>query len=468
MSISTRATTPTRPSTGCWPIRSPAPWPSRSPWQPNGPNTVIRQGATNNFTIPINITDSRFGTLSNFTVTLNVTHPTLANLSAVLIPPAGSVLSPITLFNTGSITGANLGTTAGGPVGTVFSDAATRSITATNASAPYVTGQFRPVGFGGLNINSGATAGQINGNWTLVLRDTTTPATTPPVQVLTNVTLTFTSGLAAGTESTIATTTVRSAGDNIGGSVSAGVSPVGIGPGLMIASDNTLGAFNQHQGRIYATYVNRDNTTAPANPADNTDIFLAYSDNGGRSWTSGIVSTRTIAQTDGYSEAFDGSNGLLGSGLAVSGRPQFLPSVAVDQSTGTLVMSWYDARNDASRVRVATYLTYSVDGGSNFSPQTYANISQTATDAITGKTVNLGPIPDNGRSNNDTTLGFGAHQGLAVSNGHVYPVWASNLNGGVAANAGHLLGTYLARVLIPAGPRIIDSTMGPVGNPGDS
>ena len=112
--------------------------------------------------------------------------------------------------------------------------------------------------------------------------------------------------------------------------------------------------------------------------------------------SSGIQVNSDNAKTDGYSEAFGG----------VSGRPQFLPSVAVDQSTGTLVMSWYDARNDAARTRVATYLTYSVDGGSTFSPQTYANISQTATDAITGKTVNLGPIPDNGRLNKRHDLRF--------------------------------------------------------------
>ena len=75
------------------------------------------------------------------------------------------------------------------------------------------------------------------------------------------------------------------------------------------------------------------------NPTDNTDIYLAYSDDGGRTW----VGTRRVnqdnAQTDGFSEDFSG----------LSGRPQFMPQVAVDQATGALVLSWLDARNDAAR-----------------------------------------------------------------------------------------------------------------------
>ena len=159
----------------------------------------------------------------------------------------------------------------------------------------------------------------------------------------------------------------------------------------------------------------------------------------------------------------------------MSGRPQFQPSIAVDQTTGTLVMSWFDTRNDASRARVATYVTYSIDGGNTFSPQVYANVPQTATDAITGDTVILGPVPDNespGNPNTEGTFGFGDHQGLAVYGGHVYPAWASNqvprwlISGGPDGKA--LLNIKVATVLIPAGPRIISSTEGPVGDPGDT
>src|SRR5262249_15378609 len=129
------------------------------------------------------------------------------------------------------------------------------------------------------------------------------------------------------------------------------------------------------------------------------------------------------ALTDGFSASVPG----------LAGRPQFQPQIAVDQTTGTLVLSWFDARNDAAGGRVATYTTYSIDGGNTFSPQTYANVSQLVTDAATGATVNLGPVPDNespGNANTEGTFGYGAHQGLAVYGGHVYLAWASNQAGG--------------------------------------
>ena len=192
----------------------------------------------------------------------------------------------------------------------------------------------------------------------------------------------------------------------------------------------------------------------PSGPSNNLDTVLVNDDN---------------ATTDGFSASDPG----------LTGRPQFQPSIAVDQTTGTLVLSWFDTRNDAAAARVATYVTYSTDGGNTFSPQIYANYSQTATDAITGDSVILGPVPDNespGNPNTEGTFGFGTHQGLAVYGGHVYLAWASNtvvedvdgqniaFSGGPDGKA--LLNTNVATVVIPAGPRIISSTEGPVGQPG--
>ena len=66
--------------------------------------------------------------------------------------------------------------------------------------------------------------------------------------------------------------------------------PNRVGPGLVLAIDNTLGPNSPHQGRIYAAYVgyeaNKDVPNQQAIPTTNTDIFLAYSDDGGRSWVS--------------------------------------------------------------------------------------------------------------------------------------------------------------------------------------
>ena len=105
--------------------------------------------------------------------------------------------------------------------------------------------------------------------------------------------------------------------------------------------------------------------------------------------------------------------------------------------TGTLVLSWRDARDDAAQARVATYITTSIDGGNTFNVQTYANPQETAIDAITGQTVVLGPQADNdssGDSNRDATYGYGTQMGLAVYDGQLYPIWAGNFNQGVVVN----------------------------------
>ena len=155
------------------------------------------------------------------------------------------------------------------------------------------------------------------------------------------------------------------------------VSPtIGVGPGPVIASDNTLGAFSQFQGELYVAFVGRSLATAAtsgtsnANPAGNTSIYLITSNNGGLSWTFPVQVDQDNATTDGFSEANSVGGGVLAS---TSGRTQFMPSIAVDQATGTLVVSCFDTRNDAANVRYATYITTSIDGGNTFAPDTYAN-----------------------------------------------------------------------------------------------
>ena len=194
---------------------------------------------------------------------------------------------------------------------------------------------------------------------------------------------------------------------------------------MVVAQDNTLGSFSPFQGRLYLSYVDRDNVTN--NPDDNTDIYLVTSDDGGLDLDVRTQVNDDQAIRDGFSEGDD-----LGT-TSLTGRPQFQPNVAVDQATGSVVLSWYDARHDAARLRVATYLTASIDGGRTFSEQTFANQPRQIVDAITGAVDRSLPIPDNqsnGNSVREGTFGFGDNQGLAVSGGRIYPIWSGNLNGG--------------------------------------
>ena len=255
----------------------------------------------------------------------------------------------------------------------------------------------------------------------------------------------------------VATTLVRGAVNANAAPLLPAVAPaLGIGPAPVVASDNTLGAFSPHQGRLYVAYVSRPAGTGI--PADNTDIALATSDDGGLTWqaTNNQVND-DLAAVDGFTESD-----------AVNGRPQFLPAAAVDPATGTLVVTFFDARDDAARARAATYIAASIDGGATFGPQTFANAAETATDAITGQTRIRGPLPENQSAGNATRspFGFGHRHDVAVANGRVYPVWASNLNGG--ADGTRRLDIYTAQVAIAAGPRVVDSTMGPVGEAGDA
>ena len=155
----------------------------------------------------------------------------------------------------------------------------------------------------------------------------------------------------------------------------------------------------------------------------------------------------------------------------VTGRTQFQPEIAVDQATGTVVLSSRDARGDAANARVATYITASTDGGNTFNTQVYANPSQTAIDAITGQTDILSPMADNqsgGDPQRNTPFGYGTQMGLAVFGGHLYPIWAGNLNQSFLVNGvvtGRPLNILYQPMVITAGPRIINSSMGPITYP---
>jgi subtilisin-like proprotein convertase family protein len=456
--------------------------------QPHNPGVT-------NVAIPVNITDPRFQTLDDLNVSLSLLHPALQELRIELVPPVGSGLPTILLLNNQNdaanvanpavgVNGANLGLLNGFSVPTIFDDQATRNIVDINpfaggrgAAAPF-NGLFRPEG-GGLSQLNGASPGALNGTWTLRITDfRASNITQPPFPALQSATLGFTDGLngvdagsgRGGPDRFVSTTFVRGA---IGDVFSRGTAATakGIGPHVVIAQDNTLGTFSAFQGRIYAAYVDRIDSVD--NPADNTDIRLRFSDDGGRTWAFAGQVNDDDARRDGFSE----SDVLTG---VPSGRPQFQPNVVVDQSTGTLVLSWYDTRHDASEARVATYLGTSIDGGATFGQQVFANNARIAIDAITGQRVNLGPIPDNqsgGNPNTEATFGFGDRQGLAAHGGRAYPIWASNLNGDPAVNDPDNNGTHndvfndgkarldirTARVTYGAGPRVVDSTMGPIG-----
>jgi subtilisin-like proprotein convertase family protein len=445
-----------------------------------------------NFPATITIPSSQIAALDSLSVTVDITDANDADLGLKLIAPDGE---SITLFTNNSVggvavtgrglTGANLGINNFQEVGTTFIDSAARSIVDLNAAgANTVTGpavgEFRveddifvsdPDGRKLDTFLAKVMAnGAVNGTWQLEAIDSnTTPPTTPSFMDF------WSLNLSTGQTPDLDLPVPGTTGLIVGGSLTdifptkSVASPVGISPGLVLAADNTLGTFSPFQGRIYAAFVGYIDVTVDGikNPTDNTDIFLTFSDDGGRTWSAPTEVNDDESDTDGSSEAAE-ENSPTNLNDEVTGRVQFQPEMAVDPTTGTLVISWRDGRDDASRARVGTYVTTSIDGGQTFAPDVYANPSQTAINAITGATEVLGPELDNessGNDNADTTFGYGTQMGLAVYDGQVYPIWTGDFNQASIVNGavqGPFPGIFVQPMAIAAGPRIVSSDMGPI------
>ena len=446
------------------------------------------------FALPVSISNTTG--LNSLTATLNIISPSGAgNLGAYLEAPSGDMFllflnqtidtSPTasTSITSQGLPGGNVGVVTytnnnigSYAMGTTFADTATRDIFdpnagGTNANASPYVGQYQPEFFGleppGVVASSGtldgflaqelASKAGINGTWHLVTFDSQTSTTATPSFIV-NWSLSFGRGLSPDIRVQVPGTAGLVVPGSITGTFLPSVStasPIGIGPGVVMAEDNTLGANSPYEGRIYAAFVGYYNIDPLGiqNPASNTDIFLTYSDDGGRTWSTAVEVNDDEAVLDGYSESNE-----TNPNDQFTGRVQFQPAIAVNPTTGTVVLSWRDGRDDPSGNLVATYITASIDGGKTFSPQTYANPNETAINAITGQTEILGPQADNESSANSTAeanYGYGTSMGLAVYDGQLYPIWAGNFNEGS-------LSTMYRPMVIAAGPRIVNSTMGPI------
>src|SRR5262249_46326690 len=93
------------------------------------------------------------------------------------------------------------------------------------------------------------------------------------------------------------------------------------------------------QGRLYMVfdYLSKDDKNAGN---WNTDVFVAYSDDGGQQF-----STPQKVNQD-----------------TATPKSQFNSAIAVDQGTGYVAFTWYDATNDPNNTKVELYGTVSRNG----------------------------------------------------------------------------------------------------------
>ena len=158
-----------------------------------------------------------------------------------------------------------------------------------------------------------------------------------------------------------------------------------------LAWDRSGGANNN---RVYLVY-----TDETPNESNDFDIFVRWSDNDGATW-SAAVQVNDDAGTNS----------------------QGLPKIAVDQTAGTVGVSFYDARGDTGGGPSATDL----DGTANNDVTLFASWS-TNGGANWAANVAVADAPTNGYAMNGGQE-LGDYTGLAFHNGFMYPSWADSSN----------------------------------------
>jgi Ca2+-binding RTX toxin-like protein len=139
-----------------------------------------------------------------------------------------------------------------------------------------------------------------------------------------------------------------------------------------------------HAGRLYLAY-----TDETPDESDNTDIYIRHSDNDGATWSAAVK-----VNDDGTSTS------------------QFLPYLAVDRTTGNLIVTWYDARGDTVNNQDVQYWgAISEDGGATFTPN-----------------FQISEGTSNGDVGFDPDFEFGDYSWVDFSHGLALPVWADNSN----------------------------------------
>jgi len=159
-----------------------------------------------------------------------------------------------------------------------------------------------------------------------------------------------------------------------------------------LAYDRSGGPYT---GRAYLVYSDE-----AVKGSNDTDTFIRFSEDDGVSWSDPI---RIDDDT--------------------TGRSQFYPRIAVDQTTGNVGVSWLDARNDAGERDVNSF-----DALPNTDTDLFATV---ATPTASGLDVALNVKVSAGYSSAAATFNrneYGDYTGVAFHAGILRPVWADNSN----------------------------------------
>jgi hypothetical protein len=156
----------------------------------------------------------------------------------------------------------------------------------------------------------------------------------------------------------------------------------GISPNPGLAVENS----GPNAGRIYFVY-----DTAVTGQHNNTDVELIASDDGGTTWTA-LGSTPVKVNDD--------------TGTA----SQFFPAMAIDQTNGSVDISWYDTRNDSTNKKVDVFFQDFSSAGVKDGPNVKVTTNQSDESNFATNNANQ----------------FGDYTGIAATGGTAYPVWTDH------------------------------------------
>jgi hypothetical protein len=158
-------------------------------------------------------------------------------------------------------------------------------------------------------------------------------------------------------------------------------------PGL--AWDRTNGA---HRGRVYLVY-----TLEEKNESDDTNIYVRYSDDDGRTWSA----ARRVNDDTGTNS-------------------QFMSKIALDPTTGRIAVVWYDARNDLGLGGPGD-----TNGLPNDDAQFWGAFSGDGTSFTPNVQISAGTSNSHVSGNR---IDYGDYSGLAYYGGVAHPAWSDNSN----------------------------------------
>ena len=161
-------------------------------------------------------------------------------------------------------------------------------------------------------------------------------------------------------------------------------------------ADRSNGA---NRGTLYCSWMDETATNG-------TDIFVARSTDRGVTWSAQV---------------------RVNDDPAGARRDQFNQWLSVDPTTGSVNVSWNDARNDPTDTRTDIYFAQSQGGGLSFS----ANLKVTT--AMTDESA-ANPAADAGNQ-------YGDYEGIVAFGGVIHPIWTDGrFDGTVDPATGQLLG----------------------------